>query len=203
MNICILQAYLVLRFSIRVDLNVTCVFCEQLEEEESQGSVRLSKFLPLMTQVLLERRSGSFKTICGIFFVPRSVYRVYVFRIFSQSCSNLWQFCSVFANGFLPFTMSVLHEKRSLLLFLNFHNHFFNFPHFLPKRHPFWLCCCWYNEYNDNYDDDVWISGTSQRLRTSWWKHFRLLTQKDKAFLPRTNSASSWWKKVALLSSSS
>jgi len=89
MNICILQAYLVLRFSIRVDLNVTCVFCEQLEEEESQGSVRLSKFLPLMTQVLLERRSGSFKTFCGIFFVPRSVYRVYVFRIFSQSCSNL------------------------------------------------------------------------------------------------------------------
>jgi len=33
-----------------------CVAVSQLEEEETPGSVRLSKFLPLMTQVLLERR---------------------------------------------------------------------------------------------------------------------------------------------------
>ena len=35
-------------------------YCVQLEGEETPGTVRLSKFLPLMTQVLLERRFDSF-----------------------------------------------------------------------------------------------------------------------------------------------
>ena len=40
-------------------LALCLVVTVQLEEEETAGTVRLSKFLPLMTQVLLERRSVS------------------------------------------------------------------------------------------------------------------------------------------------
>jgi len=38
----------------------------QLEEEETPGTVRLSKFLPLMTQVLLERRFIIISALCHL-----------------------------------------------------------------------------------------------------------------------------------------
>ena len=49
-------------------LKLLCCYV-QLEEEETPGTVRLSKFLPLMTQVLLERRSDLHSFLCPYFWL--------------------------------------------------------------------------------------------------------------------------------------
>jgi len=50
--------------------------CMQLEEEETPGSIRLSKFLPLMTQNLVERRLESITVFTNHFSIEQLVQSV-------------------------------------------------------------------------------------------------------------------------------